>query len=45
VWWGLAGELSLYTADAYDVVYEDFGEQGINVTADEDVIVGVCLLI
>jgi hypothetical protein len=41
----MAGELSLYAADAYDAVYEDFGEQGINVTANEDVFVGVGLLI
>lgn len=45
MWWSLAGELSLCGADAYDVVYKDFGEQGINVTADEDIIVGVGLLI
>lgn len=45
VWWGFAGELSLYAADAYEVVYEDFGERGINVTTDEDAIVGVGLLI
>jgi len=41
----LAEELSLYAADAYGVVYEDFGEHGISVTADEDIIVDVGLLI
>jgi hypothetical protein len=41
----VTGELSLYAADDFDALYADFGEQGINVTADEDVFVGVGLLI
>lgn len=45
MWWGLAVELSLYAASAYDVVYKDFDQQGINVAAVEDIIVGVGLLI
>lgn len=45
MWWGLVGELCLYADDDYDVVYEDFGEQGINVTAADDIIVGGGLLI
>jgi hypothetical protein len=36
--------LNLCAADACDV-YKDFNEQGINISADEDVIVGVGLLI